>query len=279
MRIAGRDNTGLAKPIKVDENGGLRSDGDNTLFAQEIPIFNAGETLNFVFPNRKHPHVMVGYSAISHGFEGSTTQGIPKTSAVNIDLYSRIDQSTSNGSVKGSNIYRYVEMEYSGLYERGLTSVESMLALHEYIHVSIKNTLDVPINQFSFVVAGLDVPIKKEEDKRRVVELGRVIHETVQSGTNKLFLELDVSDFPIQTCVVRADTDHDFKVDFLYRPDSPVYDFFGGGALHTPITVMEGTLTRGTSDWISAQSGTLRVIIHNNSDIEHEYDLVVTGVR
>lgn len=277
MRIAGRDNNGLAKPIEVDENGRLRTDDDRTIFTQKIPIFNAGETLEFVFPNRKHAHVMVSYSARSHGLAGSTTNNIPNTSAVSIDLYSRVNDSVFDGSSYGSLIYRAVEMEYTGLYGRGLTSVESMLTLHEYGHVSITNTLDVPINEFKFVVAGLDVPIKKE--KPRVVELGRVVHENVEPGEEKLVLELDVRDFPIQTCVVRADTEHSFRVRFVYRPDSPVVGFFGTGSLYEPINVIEGSFIRQTSEWISAQSGTLHVFIRNNSEVAHEYDLVVTGVR
>jgi len=114
-------------------------------------------------------------------------------------------------------------------------------------------------------------------ERRRNVEIQRVISEPVDAGSSKYLPNIDISDYVFTYVAVRADSGHEYVVNFSYLAKN-LNDGMPEAIMPSTI-VIEGDSARAVSEWEEVKGEAMRVQIENKDDADHTYHVVLYGVR
>lgn len=114
-------------------------------------------------------------------------------------------------------------------------------------------------------------------ERRRNVEIQRVINEPVDAGTSKYLSTVDISDYVFTYVAIRADSGHEYTINFSYLAKN-LNDGMPESIMPST-TVIEGDSARAVSEWEEVKGEVIRVQIENKDDEDHTYHVVLYGVR
>lgn len=281
MRISGRGADGKAKAIKTDNNGSLSTHGrisSEAILQNNSGVVGTGLGLD-----------VEGYSSVifevipSIDFDGEIHfVGKSKNSlGGTISLPNVLKESPSMFLVDGS-ISTSTLADVSGAYSVNIAGMKTVSARIRNITSGTVTIKAIAYSMPNLLIQNLLLTNNLQEiineltkpTKPRLKELGRVVIEVEPSVDGEgawVISDVNLEDYPINFCAVRADSSHSFRLAFYYKAKNIA-------SILPEKTVIDGTFIRANSEWIEAQTNLMDVVIENKDNIAHTYSVVLYGV-